>query len=290
MPPSPSGGFGAGAPQPVRRAGPAGAPAAARRSLHRMPHGQPTGYPMGNPAFRGKLQVEEAMSVPRRPVPELCLAVFAAVWVTLAIAPWNRGAWVLENLPSVIGVGAAVATYRRFRFSDRAYVLATIFLVLHTVGSHFTYALMPLGAWLGEALGAERNHYDRFVHLAYPLLMLGAIRELFFRPPASAPLRRQIVLSAALAMTFGTAWELLEWLTAVIVDPAAGTAFLATQGDPWDAQKDLAMASVGALFGGILEARRVSRAARRWRAREHESPPARRPAELLQRSTDGGGP
>ena len=230
------------------------------------------------------------MSLPRRPVPELCLALFAVVWVTLGIAPWDRGAWALENVPSVIGVGTAVATYRRFQFSDRAYVLATIFLVLHTAGSHYTYALMPLGAWLGEALGAERNHYDRFVHFAYPVLMLGAVRELFFRPPASAPLRRQIVLSAALVLAFGTGWELLEWITAVIVDPGAGTAFLATQGDEWDAQKDLAMAGLGAFFGGILEARRVSRAAHRCRKEEHTSPPARRPAELLQRSTDGGEP
>jgi putative membrane protein len=189
-----------------------------------------------------------------RSTPHVCLVLFGAVWIALAIAPWDRGAWVLENAPTVVGVGATVLTFRRFRFSDRAYVQATLFLLLHTIGSHFTYSETPMGDWLSDAMGLGRNHYDRLVHFAFGALMLRATREVFFRPPAAMPRQRELWISVALISAWGCGYELLEWLTASVVDPLAGTAFLGTQGDPWDAQKDLLAAACGSFVGAALEA------------------------------------
>ena len=192
-------------------------------------------------------------------VPRWCLLVFTVVWIGLAIAPRSREDWLLENLPTFIAVPAAIWGWRRFRFSDRACVQATVFLVLHTIGSHYTYSEVPAGVWAGDALGLERNHYDRFVHFAFGLLMLRPVRELGFGR-GSPGLGRELVFSVAGIGLWSVLYEIVEWVAASIVDPAAGTAFLGTQGDQWDAQKDMALALAGAVVGAAVEWRLDRRA------------------------------
>ncbi len=98
-------------------------------------------------------------------IPSVCLAVFTALWVGLAIEPRYPEDWLLENLLTFACVPAAVLTYRRFRFTDQAYVQAALFLILHIVGSHYTYSHVPLGDWALDVFGFSRNHYDRLVPL-----------------------------------------------------------------------------------------------------------------------------
>jgi putative membrane protein len=188
-----------------------------------------------------------------------CLVIFTVLWVALAITPRYREDWLLENLPTFIGVPLVVLGYRRFRFSDRAYVQGTIFLILHTIGSHYTYSKVPIGDWVRDALGLARNPYDRAVHFAFGLLLLRPIRELGFRRREPNELAT-LYFSVAGAACWSLLYEVVEWLTARVVDPAAGTAFLGTQGDPWDAEKDMACALVGALVAAAIEWARDRRA------------------------------
>ena len=195
-------------------------------------------------------------------VPALCLGVFLVAWSALAIAPRFRDAWLLENLPVFGAVPLFVWGARRFRFSDRAYVQGTVFLVLHAIGSHYTYSEVPLGDWLRDALGLARNHYDRGVHFAFGLLLLRPIRELGF---GRGRLRRPgelgtLYFSVAGVALWSVLYEIAEWLTARVADPAAGTAYLGTQGDPWDAEKDMGLAFLGALLALLLERRDPHRA------------------------------
>lgn len=185
-------------------------------------------------------------------IPLVCLAGFLAAWVALAIAPRFREDWLLENLITLVAVPATVVGYRRFRFSDQAYVQGTLFALLHTVGSHYTYSEVPLGDWLRDALDLSRNHYDRVVHFSFGLLMFLPIRELAVR---DAPLGRfaTFYLSFAAVTSWSVLYELVEWAVAAIVDPAAGTAYLGTQGDVWDAQKDMACACAGALLAALAD-------------------------------------
>jgi len=185
-------------------------------------------------------------------VPLWCLIAFAIVWSGLGIAPRSRGDWVLENLPTFLGVPAAIWGFRRFRFSDRAYVQATLFLVLHTIGSHYTYSEVPAGFWARDLFGLARNHYDRFVHFAFGVLMLRPVRELgFWRGhPGRA---RELAFSIAGIGLCSVLYEVVEWAVASIVDPAAGTAYLGTQGDEWDAQQDMALALAGATLAAAAE-------------------------------------
>ena len=192
-------------------------------------------------------------------VPAGCLAVFLVVWVILAIAPSYRADWFLENLLTFVAVPVAIATFRRFRFSDQAYVQATIFLILNTVGSHYTYSEVPLGDWMRDAFGLARNHYDRVVHFAFGLLMLRPARELFIRRPRALGRFALIYLSVAATCFFSPAYEILEWIVASVADPAAGTAYLGTQGDIWDAQKDMVLACSGALIAAMIDNRQVWR-------------------------------
>lgn len=192
--------------------------------------------------------------------PAVCLAVFGAAWVALAIAPRYRMDWLLENLMTLAIVPSLVLTYRRFRFSDRAYVQGTIMLLLHTLGSHYTYSEVPVGEWLRELFGWSRNHYDRIVHFSFGLLIFRPVLEITFHHGAVRMRRAEkLWLVAAQVGFWSLLYEIIEWLTAVIVDPAAGTAFLGTQGDPWDAQKDMALACVGAAIAGLYERRALAR-------------------------------
>jgi putative membrane protein len=192
-------------------------------------------------------------------VPVACLVVFALVWSVLAIAPSYRADWFLENLLTFVVVPLAVVTFRRFRFSDQAYVQITIFLLLHTVGSHYTYSEVPIGNWARDAFGLERNHYDRFVHFAFGLLMLRPTRELIVRRPRAMGRWTLAFISIAATSFWSLLYEIVEWSVASIADPAAGTAYLGTQGDVWDAQKDMALAGAGAILAAIIDARQARR-------------------------------
>ncbi len=182
-----------------------------------------------------------------------CLVVFLVVWTALAIAPHYRADWLLENLPTFVGVPAAILGYRRFRFSNRAYVQATLFLILHTIGSHYTYSEVPAGFWMRDAFGLARNHYDRVVHFSFGLLMVRPIRELGFRRGREPRAFAIFAFSVAGVALWSVLYEVTEWLVAARVDPAAGTAYLGTQGDQWDAEKDMGLAVLGAVIGAAVE-------------------------------------
>ncbi|MBI3785171.1 MAG: DUF2238 domain-containing protein [Deltaproteobacteria bacterium] len=191
----------------------------------------------------------------QRRVPLACLTVFTVVWTLLAIKPIYRTDWFLENLISFVAVPLAVLTYHRFQFSNRAYVQATLFVILHTIGSHYTYSEVPVGDWLRDAFGLSRNHYDRVVHFSFGVLMLRPVRELAIRNPKALGPFAAGYLSFAAVASFSLLYEILEWVVAAVVDPAAGTAYVGTQGDVWDAQKDMLLACAGAAVGALFDKR-----------------------------------
>lgn len=196
---------------------------------------------------------------PASRVPAACLAVYLAVWAALAVAPVHRGDWLLENLPVFVALPLAVWIHRRTPLSDAACVQVALFATLHAVGSHYTYSLVPVGDWARDTFGLARNHYDRLVHFAFGLLMLRPISELAFRNlHGDAPVARVYLGIAAVAL-WSTAYEITEWMVASVADPEAGIAYLGTQGDVWDAQKDTLLACLGAGLATAAERRRTRR-------------------------------
>jgi putative membrane protein len=179
------------------------------------------------------------------------VAAYAAIWVAAAIAPKYRSDWLLENLLVFAFVPLLVLTYRRFRFSNVSYLLIALFLALHAYGAHYTYAETPLGFWLRDALGLSRNHYDRIVHFSYGLLLSYPLCELGRRVLRLKRFWAYLIpLLVVLAMS--ASYEIVESWVARIASPELGAAYLGTQGDEWDAQKDMALAMVGSLLALFL--------------------------------------
>ncbi|MNF67372.1 Inner membrane protein YjdF [compost metagenome] len=176
----------------------------------------------------------------------LIAGILLLAWLWAAFNPLSRGDWLLENLLVFFFAGLLLATYRRFAFSLTAYWLFALFLGMHLYGSHYTYSETPLGYWFQEAFALGRNHYDRLVHFSFGLLLVYPLRELLQRS-AGLSGRWLAILSLAVVMAMSALYEQVEMLAAVIVSPELGSAFLGTQGDEWDAQKDSGLAMLGAL-------------------------------------------
>ena len=167
------------------------------------------------------------------------------LWIITAIEPFNRRDWFLENLLVFIYTGLLVVTYRRFAFTNLSYLLFGLFISLHLVGAHYTYAETPLGFWLQSSLDHTRNHYDRIVHFAYGLLNAYPFRDIFMRAAGVRP-SWSYFMAVVGVLAFSGFYEFLEAAVAVIVSPELGDAYLGTQGDVWDAEKDAFLAFAGA--------------------------------------------
>jgi putative membrane protein len=189
----------------------------------------------------------------RDPFPSRLALAYAALWTLAAIAPVDRSDWLLENLLVFVFVPALALTYRRFRFSHGSYALIFAFLAMHAAGAHYTYSLTPIGFWLQDAFGLARNHYDRAVHFFFGLLLTPPIQELVVRG-LGARGAWGYILPVMLALSLSGGYEILEWWAAHIVDPDLGVAFLGTQGDEWDSQKDMSLALAGATLSMLLRA------------------------------------
>ncbi len=179
--------------------------------------------------------------------------LFLLWWIGWAIAPHDRAAWLLENALSVLAVVVLAATARPFPLSRISYTLIFLFLCLHTLGSHYTYAEVPYREWFPWLGAGERNHYDRFVHFSYGLLLAYPIRELFLRIAGVRGFWGYF-LPLDLTMSTSMLYELIEWGAAVVFGGDLGVAYLGSQGDPWDAHQDMALASLGALLAMTLTA------------------------------------
>jgi len=185
--------------------------------------------------------------------------IYAVVWSASAIAPYNRFDWFLENLLVFALVAFLTAIDRRYRLSGPSYVLLLLFLSLHAMGAHYTYSEAPVGYWMQDLFGFTRNHFDRVVHFSFGVLVSMPIRDLIMRTAHVGPGTAYVFTFTAVA-TFSAIYEMLEWVTAEVVSPEAAMAYLGTQGDVFDAQKDAALAALGAIFG-ILIARSLTK----WR-------------------------
>lgn len=175
------------------------------------------------------------------------LLVYGLFWTWLAMSPVNRQDWFLENLLTVGFVAVLLLTYRRFTLSLTSYGLIGVFLMFHTIGAHYTYAEVPVGHWLQHTLDLSRNPFDRIAHFAYGLLLVYPLRELLVRLAGVKGLWSYLLPASGILAQSGF-FEVVEAIVAMIVSPELGSMYLGTQGDEWDAQKDMAAAFVGAIL------------------------------------------
>jgi putative membrane protein len=191
-----------------------------------------------------------------RRYPLILLSVYLAWWCFLAISPWYRQDWLLENVLVFIGLPIAILVHRRL--SDGALTALFVFFVLHSLGAHYTYEKVPYDLWseaafgisISDLLGLHRNHFDRLVHLLYGLLVTPAFTQLLDAKIVMRGGWRYLIPLTFMASQ-SALYEVIEWGAAAVFGGDLGQAYLGTQGDVWDAQKDTALALLGSLISVI---------------------------------------
>lgn len=218
---------------------------------------------MSHPTKRPTSEPAESLRAPhsRRFLAVLAL-LFAVQFIVLGIAPRYRQDWALENVIVLAGVVVLACYWRRLPLSNASYALIFLFLSLHEIGSHYTYSEVPYDDWfrslsgrsLNSLLGWERNNYDRIVHFSSGLLLALPARELTRRLTGQTGPWVWIV-PLSLLFSIAGLYELIEWGASLIFAKDLGMAYLGTQGDIWDAHKDMGLAHLGAALGFLVVAR-----------------------------------
>lgn len=178
-------------------------------------------------------------------------ATFLLFWAWTFVGTTDRANWITENALTILFIVGVAWGHRRFKFSDLSYSLMFVYILLHVYGAMYTYAENPLGYWLQDLVGGARNNYDRIVHFSFGFLLAYPMRD-YFRNHFHWPAWVCWVLPVEITMSFSAAYELIEWAVADIFFPAQGHAYLGSQGDVWDAQKDMALAFSGAVLAMVL--------------------------------------
>ena len=199
------------------------------------------------------------MKLLRNKLPIIFLCLYIILFIICAINPYDRAVWWAENIPVMLPVLLLVFTYKKFKFSNISYFLMWFFMSIHTIGGHFTFELVPFdfGNKLLSYLNMEflfpegRNNFDRFGHyfvgvFAYPLAEFTYRKKYITNLPTA-------ILFGILALGFwGALYEVIEMIYAIKEGGSAGAAFLGSQGDIWDAQKDMLLDILGAITVSIL--------------------------------------
>ncbi len=192
------------------------------------------------------------MSSRREP---LFLLLAAAVALVLSgIGPYDRATWWMEVAPVLIAAPILVASYRTFPLTPLLYRLLLLHAFILVLGGHYTYARVPVGFWVQDALGLARNHYDRVGHFAQGFVPAILAREILLRRSPLRPGRWLFFLVTCVCLAASAFYEFIEWWAALLGGEAAAD-FLGTQGDPWDTQWDMFMALVGALLAQLTLSR-----------------------------------
>lgn len=181
--------------------------------------------------------------------PHILAVTYFIFSIALGINPVARDVWVAEIIPVIVIFLIFVLTFNKFRFSNLAYALVSIWIFWHTIGGHYTFANVPFG-WVTEMLGAERNHFDRIGHFTIGFYAF-AMAEWLLRK-GYCGFKLAMTFSLFFIMSVAAAYEIIEWWYAALEGGDAGVEFLGSQGDIWDAQKDMLSDTLGAITSLLL--------------------------------------
>lgn len=193
----------------------------------------------------------------------LGLAIAYGVWwAIMAIDPVHFRDWALENILVVAAVLVLWRTYPKLHLSNASYTLIAIFMAFHSLGSHYTYAEVPLGDWISGLLDLQRNHFDRIIHFSFGLLMFWPMREIANQIIGTKK-HWDDLIGLLFIVSMSALYEAMEWIVAMLVSPETALHFLGSQDDVFDAQKDHTLAILGAVISFFIA---------KWLARKNKLP------------------
>lgn len=182
---------------------------------------------------------------------QIYLLVFFSIWISTLVGTSDMKNWILENALVIVFIVFLTTTYRKYQFSDLSYLLICIYLCLHVYGAKYTYAENPFGYWLKDTFDLSRNHYDRIVHFSFGFLLAYPMREACLNW-LGFPVWVSWALPIEITLSISGLYELVEWAVADLLFPAQGASYLGSQGDIWDAQKDMFLATLGAILATTI--------------------------------------
>lgn len=182
----------------------------------------------------------------------ILLGVSLLVFAWSLIHPYDYGVWFFEILAPVAEVAVLALSFRRFRFSNLAFVLVGIHFIVLAIGAHYTYAEMPLFNWLKIHFDLARNYYDRVGHFCQGFIPAILAREILLRTTPLKSGKMTGFLSVCMCLAISAFWELLEMWMVKLFHSDSGQEWLGTQGDPWDTQNDMLMALIGSILAVLL--------------------------------------
>ena len=189
----------------------------------------------------------------KKDYPQILLFLYFVFWVWMAVEPRYRSVWIDENILPVIFVFLLIISYKKFRFSNLSYSLIFIFLILHAIGGHYSYAEMPLFDLIKEQYNFSRNHYDRVVHFLFGILFFMPFYEILTRIFKVEKGWRAITLTFFSIIAVKVNFEIIEYgYTAIRNNSLTITNYLGEQGDSLDAVKDIALGAVGGLISALI--------------------------------------
>ncbi len=177
---------------------------------------------------------------------KLVYAIYVLVWIIMAISPKYPQDWLLENVLVFFVFPFIIWMDKKHHYSLLGIILLLLFASLHSLGTHYTYAEMEHFDGITELFGFERNHFDRLVHFLFGLLVFRILFEMI--TPGIASVKTALLFTFTMIISISSLYEMLEWLAAITFHPELGIAFVGTQGDVWDAQQDILVATLGALI------------------------------------------
>jgi putative membrane protein len=200
-----------------------------------------------------------------KPVHWVLLSLWLIALVASFFGPADTLTWLLETGPVMIALPVLALTFKRFPLTPLMYALIFVHGLILMLGGAYTYAEVPPGYWVRDALGLERNHYDRLGHLAQGFVPAILAREILLRKSPLRPGAWLFVICVSIPLAFSAFYEMIEWWAAVAIGQGAD-AFLGTQGDQWDTQWDMFLAMIGAITAQLtlsrLHNRQITRLAK----------------------------
>ncbi len=200
-------------------------------------------YTTASQSFRHKFKNDKALF--------LILFAFIIVWVKSYFHAMDLTDWWIENLLVFIFIVYFTLSYKSFKFSTISYLCIVIFVMVHVYGAEYVYTKHPIGFYLKEKFNLTRNPYDRIVHFSFGFLLAYPLIE-FLKNKFLTPKKWVYVLAFSFIFCLASTFELIEWLVSVFTDSVTGETYVATQGDVWDAHKDIAIALVGYWLAVII--------------------------------------
>lgn len=180
------------------------------------------------------------------------LAIFMILTVAFsAIGTKDYIIWILEVIPVIIGAFIVYGTRNRFPLTPLTSLFIGIHSIILCIGGHYTYAHVPFGFWIQDLFGFARNHYDRIGHFAQGFVPAIIAREILIRNKVVNGKKWLFYIVFSICLSISAFYEFIEWWIAIGTGSAADE-FLATQGDVWDTQWDMFLASIGAIAAQLL--------------------------------------